>query len=282
MTRPDWSPLPTSSMLLSNVNNPAPAIDPSLQQQLDEIGGVMVDGRPKLRLIWGQDPQATVFWQGRQRFRYLAGVEREFVGWKAYELAGVKIYPPTVQPPKTDALVVERIWDEKDIGIPRWFIEQIMPAAIVCDGWDDVKMDVGEDGTIIDSLGPKPSDGFYEEGFYMVADHSNCCLNNSFTPGCKGEYRPPQQYDIEYVRWLVKQLNDEAFKYHWEDVPTPQTVVQSLLDRKTNIIHQKIRRVEEVDYGIRNSLLSLKGKTFGVRPVTVPDVSAIFNRARKF
>lgn len=262
-------------------NNPAPDIDPLLQQQLNEIGGLMLDGRPKLRLVWGQDPQTSIFWEGRQRLRYLLATTREFVGWKAYELTGVKIFPPTPQPPKSSALIVEKFYEEEDIGIPRWYVEQIIPGEFLVDGWEKMRYDM-EEGQLIDSLGPPPPEGDYEEAFYMIADHSKCCPNNNFKIGCKGDYREPQQYDIEYVRWLMRQLQDEPFRYDWQSVPPPEVVVQSLLDRKTASLHNQLKKREETEYAIRNSLLSMKGKTFGVTPMTVPDLGAIFTGARRY
>lgn len=273
MSIQDWPPLHNYS---------APQIDPALQDQLTELGGMMVDGRPKLRLVWGQSPDATIFWEGRRRMRYLYMTTRKFVGWKAYEIAGVTIYPPTSEPPKSDALIVEKMWEEEDIGIPRWFVEQAMPQDLIGLDWEDLRYDLDhETNELKDSLGPLPQD-YYEEAFYMIADHSQCCPDNAYKPHCKGAYRNPEQYDVEYIKWLMAQLNNEPNRYDWQSVPPPQVVVQSLLDRKTAELHASLKKRGETDYAIRNSLLSLKGKRFGVTPVTVPDLGDMFRGARKF
>lgn len=247
-----------------------------------EIGGRAADGRPKLRLVWGQSPDSTVFWQGRQRLRYLAGVESEFVCWREFGLTCVRDHPPTPEPPQCNSLIVEKVWEEKDIGIPRWFIEQFMPSTIACEGWEEIQFDLEEDKTLIDSMGPAPKDGFFEEAFYMIADHGACCEGMLVSQGCLGAYRAPASHDIAYVKWLLQQLQDEAYSYHWEDVPPPEVVAQALSDRKSEGEQRRMDAKEEIDYGIRNSLLSIKGKRFGVTPITVPDLQNIFQRARKF
>ncbi len=245
----------------------------------------MSDGRPRLRLIWGQSPLASVFWKGERRLRYLYKTEHRLIGWMAPD---GRMFPPTVEPPsveQTQALVVEPVYQDEDIGIPRWYIEQMMPSSILCAEWDKIRYDMNlERGELEDSLGPPPSTGDYEEAFYMVADHDACCPGNSFHPGCKGSYRDPNQGDIEYIRWLMKQLNDEPFRYTWEEVPPPEVVVQVLQDSKNAEIERRVKKNTETAYAIRNSIMSAKGSTLSgaVRPITVPDLGNIFKHAQKF
>lgn len=268
----DWPPV---------ANYPAPRIDPSFQKQLTLLGGTLIDGRPKLRLIWGQSPKATDFWKGQRRLRYLYKAEQVMVGWASGD---GKMYPPTTEPPpfeETGSLVVDPVYTFHDIGIPRWYIEQIMPTAILGQDWDKLRYDYNpETGELEDSLGEIPALGSYEEAFYMIADHEACCGENAFTVGCKGAYRDPQQSDIEYVRWLMFQLHQEAYRYTWEEVPPPEVVVQSLLDQRTKVEEAEQKKVSETEYAIRNSLLTHKGSVFGGQRTW--DIGAAFARARKF
>lgn len=234
-------------------NNSQPFVPKEIQAQLTLIGGTVLDGRPRLRLVWGQSKEASIFWKGRQRLRYLYEWRRELVGYKAIDPLGrepTRFFEPSVElPPFRKGILLEPLYEDVDIGIPRFYIEQLMPAELLCQDWDKLRYDVdGETGKIEDSLGPPPVHGEYQEGFYMIADHSQCCPDNMFRPGCYGSFRAPQQYDVEYVRWLWHQLEQEPYRYSWEEVPPPQVIVQALLDRKTARLNALAKKQETLEY----------------------------------
>ena len=259
-------------------NSSAPAINPSLQNQLTLIGGVMKDRRPRIRLVWGQSAESSIFWRGRQRLRYLWEWKRQLIGYRSIDANGnepPKFFAPTVELPSfAPGVLLEPLYEDIDIGIPRWYVEQMMPAAIACDGWKDERYDK-VDGTLVDSMGEPPVTGTYEEAFYMIADHSHCAHVPGYT--CYGEYREPQQYDVEYVRWLFHQLNQEPYRYSWEEVPPPEVVVQALLDRKTALANAAAKKTEETAYIIKDAIAPhtlLGGGHF--------DLGASFARARRY
>ncbi len=273
-------------------NIEAPPIDPSLQKQLTLMGGTLLDGRPKLRLVWGQDPSITVFYRGKQRLRYIHHYTEQLVGWNAryYDSAGklleVKRFPPSLRPSEAaGALLVDPIMETWDIGIPRWFIEQYMPPSLACQDWDENRHTLDEETkTVIDELGPPPNQGMYEEAFLMIADHTKCCEKGN-NVGCPGEYRAPNQTDIEYVRWLMWQLDQEPFKYTWEEMPPADIVAQAIKDSYYEAEELRLAEKRELSYYIQNDLMAhrrrLQGGS-GMDLSTYHDLAPSFERARKF
>lgn len=273
-------------------NSEAPPISSGWQKQLTQIGGTLLDGRPKLRLIWGQSPDATIFYRGRQRLRYIHHWTEEIVGWDAHyydstgRLLEIKRFPPSLRPSEASgALIVRPVLEVRDIGIPRWFIEQYMPPSLACAGWEDSRHSLDEDTReMVDELGPPPSQGMYEEAFMMIADHSKCCEKGKQS-GCPGEYRAPNQMDIEYVRWLMWQLEQEPFRYTWEEMPPAEVVAQAIRDSYYEDAQIKEKEREDLAYCIKNDLMAHKRRLQGGSGLdlqTYHDLSPSFERARKF
>lgn len=283
----------TEDLSQVNSNSPAPFIDPSLQRQLNLITGETIDGRPKVRLVWGQSPDATVFYRGENRMRYLLKTTKFLRGWDAryYTESGglkeIKRLPPSTSPPKAPgALFITPVYEHQDVGIPRWFLEQYLPPSLSIIGWEEARYDTNsETGEIIDELGPPPTNGMYESAFLMLAQHDGCC-NESFKPGCLGSYRSPEPYDLEYVRWIMFKLNEEPYKYSWEQMPPPEVVAQAIKDAKYEAEQLQLKEGEELSYAIKNSLLTsrrrLEGDGHGLDRFTYHDLGAAFAKARKF
>lgn len=240
----DWPPV---------ANYPSPSIDPSLQVQLSRIGGLTLDGLPRLRLVWGQSREATVFWRGRQRLRYLFKTTREVTGWKGWDKDGKSKIFHSVPSEALGLVSVEPQWEEIDIGIPRWYIEQLMPVSLACEGWDDIRYDVDEKGVIVDSMGPPPTAGEYQEAFYLIAEHLECCSPRAKL-GCVGEYRAPSQKDINHVRELYALMESEPYKYSWEESPPPEVLLQDLKDRAAILAERQRCSKEETAYVIKDSI----------------------------
>src|SRR6185369_17562111 len=122
-------------------NADAPVLARDFVKRLSALAGEW-NGQPKLRLVWGQS--STIFWQGRQRMKYLAASDVRWRGWKVTQfnkdgtVKGVKfINSPQQNPPRqADGLIIEPQFDHYDVGIPRCFVEQLFHPDIACQDWD--------------------------------------------------------------------------------------------------------------------------------------------------
>lgn len=128
-------------------NLPRPPKPSWFDARLRDIGGVTADGRPRLRVIWGQDPDAVSFRAGKVLPVYIGA---RWSQWMETKIAGSP---------------VAQIWeDEKWIGVPRWFVEIYEPPEDLDEtDWDNHRYDfnVESGGELIDNLGPFPRAGRY-------------------------------------------------------------------------------------------------------------------------
>jgi len=154
------------------------------QDRLDKITGKTVDSKHRLRIVWGQSYEtASMFSCGQTRLKYPF--------WR-YEEAG----------------------EIRDIGIPRFFVEELHLTAELQqnNGWDRARYywDEGK-GEMIDVLGPIPEDGFYTCLFQIAHHDSLCCDGRGVVKHepCLGSYRPPADSDLQRIR-RMKERRDRA------------------------------------------------------------------------
>lgn len=261
----------------------APFVDSGFQKKLTDIAGTTLDGRPRVRLVWGQDPQATIFYCGEQRLRYIHHFEESIVGWRAsyYNQDGtlreVKVFGPSIEAPAAPgAQIVTPISERRDIGIPRWFLEQYMPPSVACRGWE----------TFDEELGPPPRDGQYEEAFLMIADHSDCC-KEELQAGCPGKYCAPDQRHLTYVQFLMWALNSEPYRYTWEEMPPPELIAQDIKERESRIATNRELIKSETNYILQNAMMTHRrriagGGGSGLDLNTYHDFGGAFAKAKKF
>lgn len=275
-------------------NEPRPYVDPAFERELAKIAGSTLDGKPRLRLVWGQSPEATIFYCGRQRMRYIHHFSEKMVGWEAiwYDKGGKeqhrKRYPLTLEPPKADgARFVRPIIETVDVGIPRWFIEQYMPPEVACAGWHSQRYTTDfEKGEMVDELGPPPTQGMYEEAFHMIADHAKCCPKQKKN-GCPGFYRAPDQRDLEFVKYCWYAMNQEPYRYGWEQMPPPEVLKQDNRDRWTDHVYYQAHMEAETEYALRSAITPHRNRIFGsthggLDKFTYHDLSPAFSKAKKF
>lgn len=205
------------SEIIKTGNAPCPVDLKSFQERIDRALGKMPDGKPKVRVVWGQ--AATQFVMGRQRmkypfYRYMEGGEIQ------------------------------------DIGTPRFYFEELHTnAELQTQGrWEQARW-AWIDGEKVDLLGPIPEDGFYSPLFAIAHHDDYCCGGREFIRGepCLGAYRPPTDSDITRLQRMHKR-KEQASRHELD--PTPEQVTKAaaeMAEKRDEQFRSNIREVIE-DY----------------------------------
>lgn len=170
--------------IVSAGNTPCPVDLKPWQARLDRMAGKTPSGLSNLRLVWGQDFEATkTIVCGAWRMRY---------PFYRFEDGG-KIY---------------------DIGIPRFYVEELVPRAnLMANGrWENARYyQDPETGKTIDVLGPCPETGFYEAVFAIAYHDVRCCGGAEVRDHepCLGAYREPRDTDFDRIGRIL-QRRDRA------------------------------------------------------------------------
>lgn len=178
-------------------NVPSPIELAPWQKRIDQIAGKTLEGRSRLRIVWGQS--RTMFVLGRQRMAYPF--------WRTEENG--EIY---------------------DIGTPRFYVEELHDMAELRknDNWERARYQW--DGLeSMDVLGPIPEDGFYTSVFLIAHHDEFCCGGRGEVRGnlCLGAYRPPTDADLTRIR-RMKQRRDDASNA--ESAPSLEQIQQASRD----------------------------------------------------
>lgn len=175
-------------------NCPSPVDLKIWQERIDQIAGKTLTGKPRLRITWGQQSEMIVCGNRRSTYPF----------WR-----------------------IEDGNEIRDIGIPRFFIEELHSHSELRknDRWDKARYYWdGSTHELIDVLGPIPEDGFYTQVF-MIAYHDDlCCSGRDVVKGeiCLGAYRPPTDSDLKRIR-LCKSRRDTASN---DDVAPSQALIE--------------------------------------------------------
>jgi hypothetical protein len=243
----------TKYNLMPERNAAAPAVSSSWQKQLTALLGLTPDGRPKLRLVWGQE--ATHFFMERERLKYIRSRSPVFTGWqesKKDELTGetvvVNHYPPTLEPPEVpDGHLLQPTGRMETIGIDRWFIElwrgpRIASGGHTVEAWEktyrykhlyDPTKGIYRN---VDVHGEYPHVGEYAKSPYawpwMIARHcrQKSCCDDREAQGyvCLGEYRAPEQRDIGFLAYLVAEKNKQPYVSEYDQIAPIEAVAQEV------------------------------------------------------
>lgn len=165
-------------------NTPCPVDLAVWQKQIDRMAGKTPSGLSNLRIVWGQDFNATKMIScGAWRMKY---------PFFRFEEAGQIL----------------------DVGIPRFYVEELVPReTLMANGrWDRARYYHDPDsGELIDVLGPCPETGFYDTVF-QVAYHDEACCDGREVKNhepCLGAYRSPTDQDIDRIARIL-QRRDRA------------------------------------------------------------------------
>ncbi len=172
-------------------NFPPPMKPTWFQKGLDKIGGKEVNGKPRFRIVWGQDP--------------------ENLEWDPYnqEWRGKYIYSSTTQPvsySETDTGLVGIKMEKFDVCWPRWWVEYFIPPEVACRGHSVRGKD--EDGA--EYYDPLPTEGLYFPQLEICEHTEDCCAQaKSQSLDCHGFYRDPAQADLDLLSSLVQARDRE-------------------------------------------------------------------------
>ena len=174
-------------------NLPAPRSTESFQRQLDKLFGKSAKGLSKVRVVWGQAPDQMMLVCGRwvRKFPYYRELRKR-------EHAD----------PGTGLVLVEH--DLYEIGVPRYFVEQLHDSEIEKAGWERARFGT-VDGIWQDILGPAPEQGFYTSLFAVGSHDARCCGGRESYKGvpCYGGFRFPGEIDLRRLR-RMRHLRDTA------------------------------------------------------------------------
>ncbi len=170
--------------IVSAGNTPSPVSLRTFQRQIDRIVGKSLDGKSRLRIVWGQDQEKTKmwvmgFWSMQYPFYYRA--------------------------------------DKSVIGLPRFIVEELHTNSELHkdDAWEKARYEW--DGiNKVDVLGPPPEGGFYTRLFEIAHHDDRCCGGVGAIKHpehgileCHGAYREPNQTDLDRIQRML-QRKDQA------------------------------------------------------------------------
>jgi len=306
-------------------NEPAPLVPKSFRDGLVRIGGMSPTGQPRLRLVWGQEVQERI--GGEMVFRYSYG--RVLTGWTVtrYGRDGKIVSVSQHKGPAPPELPSHRRarrkgeegvgmtqlneWDgnsslmieprgqsqgavlitpeTKEIGIDRYFVEQLIEPELLVPDWEPVRA-VAIEEVGIDLMGEAPRQGMYLDGFHMIASHADCGCDRYGRLGdggkCYGRYRAPDERDLEYIEWMFHQLKGEAYKYDWSEMPPQEVVEQAVRDYETanqRAIDRRIQNYEEQFHDLLSPHLRRiqEGSSGGLDKFRYHDFGGAFERANR-
>lgn len=194
-------------------NYPCPVDLQPWQDRINAIVGISITGKPRLRVVWGQDVQGGggMWCCGQRRAKY---------AFYRYEEAGQIL----------------------DIGIPRFYVEELHTNAELRkdNHWEKTRYYTDPQLGVLDVLGPLPEDGFYTSVFAIALHDEVCCngtgvLNNDM---CLGAYRPPCDADLDRIR-RMKRRRDEASN---QDIRPSQSRIERLSDEMEEKRDERIDR----------------------------------------
>jgi hypothetical protein len=263
----------------------------SFRDELVRIGGMSATGQPRLRLVWGQELREQI--NGELVFRYSYG--RVLTGWTVTrygidgKIASVSYHkgqaPPVFHP--TGLVLVTP--ETREIGIDRYFVEQLIEPELLVPDWDSVRA-IAIEEVGMDLMGEAPRQGMYLDAFHMIASHANCGCDRygrlSDGNKCYGHYRAPQTRDLEYIEWMFGQLNEEAYKYDWSEMPPQEVIEQAVRDYETanrQAIDRRIQNYEEQIHDLLSPHLRRiqEGSTGGLDMFRYHDLGVAFDRANR-
>jgi hypothetical protein len=179
--------------------------------------------------------------------------------------------------------------DTREIGIDRYFVEQLIEPELLVPDWEPVRaLAIEEVG--IDLMGEAPRQGMYLDGFHMIASHADCGCDRYGRLGdgskCYGRYRAPDERDLEYIEWMFHQLKGEAYKYDWSEMPPQEIVEQAVRDYQTanqRAIERRIKNCEEQIHDLLSPHLRRiqEGSTGGLDKFRYHDFGGAFERGNR-
>jgi hypothetical protein len=262
-------------------NEAAPRISGTWQERLTRLLGLTPDGRPKLRLGWGQS--VTHFYMERERLRYIRSRQPVFTGWQELarnesgDMAVVNRYPPTLEPPEVpEGHLIQSMGRMETIGIDRWFIElwrgpRIASGGHTVESWEksyrykhlyDPTRSIYRN---VDVHGEFPHHGEYVKSSYrwpwMISRHctEQTCCDEREAEGlvCLGEYRHPEQRDVDYIAYLIQEKEQEPYLSGYDEVAPVEAVAPAISEELWRERREQEKEVSEQEYRLNKIIKKL-------------------------
>lgn len=192
-------------------NVPAPVGVQWFQRELNLIGGKTRQGTPHYRIVWGMNPEESVI---RDRYR------DRFVPRYLYKvIRGMKMLPPV-----NGGRIHRPVQTETLIGTPRFYIEAFIPPEVACASGTAAGVDA--DGERFSEWLPVNGDWFPMIEICKHDEFGICC-QNAFAEdrNCHGEFRAPNQRDVDTIRQLYQQMMEK--RRHRPDEKVPMEVADN-------------------------------------------------------
>lgn len=157
------------------------------QAQIDRIFGLAQNGYPIVRLVWPGDIK-----QCYSKF---------YTDWSS---SGLGINSELRAKYKYATVMIPGTPDIIDIPPPRWIIEQREEPGQYMAAWEAARFD--NQGR--ERRPPPPTTGYYSHLMTVARHTSTCCKNTPAKMVCWGDYRAPDNKDIETLK-QAKYLRDQ-------------------------------------------------------------------------
>jgi hypothetical protein len=166
------------------------------QRRLDRITGRTPSGQSAIRLVWGWDSEARVWYRGEWRARYRFH---------------------TVNLPSGDQV---------DLAVPRWFLEELVEPAQYKDQWNALRYD-WSGVEPVDITGPPPERGWYVPATMIAAHTGSCCLDVWAVQRrqCWGNYKTPGDEELALIEKAVR-MREQAKMHNRPDEPMSREVLE--------------------------------------------------------
>lgn len=182
-----------------------------LQKELNLIGGKTLHGTPHYRIVWGMDTETSVI---RDRYR-----DRFLPRYLYKILTGTEMLPPV-----KGGVLLRPVKKEVFIGTPRFYIEAFIPPEVACASGTAAGVD--SDGDAYSAWAASEGDWFPMIEICKHDEFGLCC-QTAFAEdrNCHGEFRTPNQRDLDTIRQLYQQMMRE--RRHRPDEKVPVEVANS-------------------------------------------------------
>jgi hypothetical protein len=198
-------------------NIPAPSRNKYIQDRINKVAGKTSDGRPVLRIEWGQEEMEFTCGEDRAKYLYASALVPDKFNYTDLESGEFKSIPwdkapEEITPAKNPSMFS---YFRYDVGVPRFFVAEHQPRATYVPDWEANRYHTEETGELIDVLGPCP-ENFYIP-LFCVAEHDTCCNGRGvkYTPSpeaCFGKFRFPNDSDVQRIQRML-QLREAAHQH---------------------------------------------------------------------
>jgi hypothetical protein len=203
-------------------NIPAPSRNKYIQDRINKITGKTPEGRPILRIEWGQEQMEFTCGEDRAKYLYATALVPHKFNFTDLETGELKSIPwdkapDGITPANNPSMFTHYRYD---VGVPRFFVAEHQPRPTYVPDWEANRYHTDEvTGELIDVLGPCPED-FYIP-LFCIAEHNSCCNGRGvkYTPSpeaCFGKFRFPNDSDVQRIQRML-QLREAAHQYRSPD-----------------------------------------------------------------